>query len=65
MIANARRSPIQPGEPAPEFDLPAASGSGTVSLADYRGKNPVSKRRSWPGRGRSNLSAGGAWASGK
>jgi peroxiredoxin len=41
MIANARRSPIQPGEPAPEFDLPAASGSGTVSLADYRGKSPV------------------------
>jgi peroxiredoxin len=41
MIANARRSPIQPGEPAPEFDLPAASGSGTVSLADYRGKSAV------------------------
>jgi peroxiredoxin len=36
-----RRPPIQPGEPAPEFDLPAASGSGSVSLAQYRGRSPL------------------------
>lgn len=35
------RGPISPGEPAPEFVLPAADGSGTVSLADYRGRTPV------------------------
>jgi peroxiredoxin len=36
-----RRSPMQPGEPAPEFDLPAASRSGSVSLAQYRGHSPL------------------------
>jgi peroxiredoxin len=41
MTANDRRSPIQPGEPAPEFTLPAASGSGSVSLAHYRGESSV------------------------
>jgi peroxiredoxin len=35
------RPPVQPGEVAPEFDLPAASGTGSVSLAQYRGKSPV------------------------
>lgn len=41
MTADHRRSPVQAGEPAPEFDLPAASGSGSLSLSDYRGKSPL------------------------
>jgi peroxiredoxin len=41
MSESDRRSPIQPGEPAPEFDLPAASGSGPVSLSHYRGQSPL------------------------
>jgi peroxiredoxin len=32
---------VQPGEPAPDFTLPAAHREGSVSLADYRGRNPV------------------------
>jgi peroxiredoxin len=36
-----RRSPVQPGEPAPDFVLPAVDRDGTVSLADYRGKTPL------------------------
>jgi peroxiredoxin len=35
------RPPLQPGEPAPEFTLPAVDRDGTVSLADYRGRSPV------------------------
>ena len=38
-IERARR--VQPGEPAPDFDLPAVQKEGMVSLADYRGKRPV------------------------
>lgn len=38
---DGRRAPVQPGEPAPGFELPAASGSGSVSLGDYRGASPV------------------------
>jgi peroxiredoxin len=41
MIASNRRSPVTPGELAPEFDLPAATGGGSVSLANYRGKSPL------------------------
>jgi peroxiredoxin len=43
MDTTASRPPISPGEPAPDFALPAVNreGSGTVSLADYRGKTPV------------------------
>jgi len=36
-----RRIPIQPGEPAPEFTLPAADRDGVVSLTEYRGRSPV------------------------
>jgi peroxiredoxin len=36
-----RRVPIQPGEPAPDFTLPALHREGVVSLADYRGTRPV------------------------
>jgi peroxiredoxin len=35
------RNPVSPGEPAPDFVLPAVDGSGTVSLADYRGSSAV------------------------
>jgi peroxiredoxin len=35
----AGRSPLQPGEPAAAFALPALNRQGTVSLADYRGKS--------------------------
>lgn len=33
--------PVAPGEPAPDFALPAVAGTGTVSLADYRGNSAL------------------------
>ena len=33
--------PIQPGDRAPSFSLPAINREGTVSLDEYRGKQPV------------------------
>jgi hypothetical protein len=30
----SRLSPIQPGEPAPEFSLPAVNHDGTIALAE-------------------------------
>lgn len=41
MSTNGLRPPVAPGEAAPDFVLPAADGSGTISLADYRGKCSV------------------------
>lgn len=41
MTTTLPRPPVQPGERAPEFTLPAAHGDGTVSLAEYRGRGPV------------------------
>ncbi|MBI3084787.1 MAG: redoxin domain-containing protein [candidate division NC10 bacterium] len=41
MATIASRSPLQPGEPAPDFTLPAVDRDGTVSLADYRGRSPL------------------------
>src|SRR5215831_12470545 len=32
---------LQPGEPAPDFTLPAVHREGPVSLGDYRGRSPV------------------------
>jgi peroxiredoxin len=32
---------VQPGEAAPDFEVPAVHREGTVSLADYRGRTPV------------------------
>ena len=32
---------LQPGEPAPDFTLPAIHREGSVSLADYRGRSPL------------------------
>src|SRR5262245_47745851 len=40
-MTNERARRVQPGEPAPDFDLPVVQGERTVSLADYRGKRPV------------------------
>ena len=41
MSTTEARRRLSPGEPAPDFVLPAVDGSGMVSLADYRGKTPV------------------------
>jgi peroxiredoxin len=41
MTTDRRTSPLGPGEPAPDFTLPAAHGEGMVSLAEYRGQSPV------------------------
>jgi peroxiredoxin len=41
MTPSESRQPISPGERAPDFVLPAVDGSGTVSLADYRGQSPL------------------------
>jgi peroxiredoxin len=35
------RPPVAPGEPAPDFTLPAVDRMENVSLADYRGRSPV------------------------
>jgi peroxiredoxin len=35
------RRPLQAGDPAPDFILPAINREGIVSLEDYRGKSPV------------------------
>lgn len=41
MAMTESRSPVQPGEPAPDFTLPAVERDGAVSLADYRGKSAL------------------------
>ena len=41
MTTDSRTAPLGPGEPAPDFTLPAAHGEGMVSLAEYRGQSPV------------------------
>ncbi len=41
MTVAERRAPVQPGEPAPDFTLPAANKEGSISLADYRGRSPL------------------------
>lgn len=41
MIVTERRHPVTPGEPAPDFTLPAANRDGVVSLAEYRGNRPL------------------------
>jgi peroxiredoxin len=35
------REPVEPGEAAPDFDLPAVNREGRITLADYRGKRPL------------------------
>lgn len=41
MTNEALRPPVEPGEPAPDFTVPAANRAGSVSLADYRGRSPL------------------------
>jgi peroxiredoxin len=41
MTTAETRPPVAPGEPAPDFTLPAVDGKDQVSLADYRGRSPV------------------------
>ncbi len=41
MSTSEARRPVSPGDPAPDFALPAVNGTGIVALADYRGKTPV------------------------
>ena len=41
MSETVRSTPVQPGEKAPDFSLPAVHQAGSVSLSDYRGKSPV------------------------
>jgi peroxiredoxin len=41
MTMTDSHAPVVPGEPAPDFTLPAVDGSGTVSLADYRGRHSL------------------------
>jgi peroxiredoxin len=41
MTSAASRPPVSPGEPAPDFNLPAVDREATVSLADYRGRSPL------------------------
>lgn len=40
MIDQTRR-PLGPGDPAPDFELPAADTDGRVALAEYRRRGPV------------------------
>lgn len=41
MSQTARSTPLQPGEKAPDFSLPAVHQAGSITLSDYRGKSPV------------------------
>jgi peroxiredoxin len=41
MTSGKAHPPVQPGEPAPPFTLPAVDGQDPISLADYRGRSPV------------------------
>ena len=41
MTTSTERPTVGPGEPAPDFTLPAVGRDGTVSLDDYRGRSPV------------------------
>ncbi len=38
MNTMSRRAPVQPGEPAPDFNLAAVDQDGELALADYRGR---------------------------
>lgn len=39
--STTERSPLQPGDRAPGFTLPAADWDGTASLVDHRGRTPL------------------------
>jgi peroxiredoxin len=38
---NTQLHPLQPGDRAPDFELPAVTHEGKLSLAEYRAKHPV------------------------
>lgn len=40
-MTTAMNPPVAPGEPAPDFALPAVADADTISLADYRGRSPL------------------------
>jgi len=40
-MSSTLNRPLQPGDPAPGFALPAVNREGMVELGDYRGKRPV------------------------
>jgi peroxiredoxin len=40
-MTSVTRPPLVPGEPAPDFALPAVADAATVSLNDYRGRSPL------------------------
>ena len=40
-MTSVTRPPLAPGEPAPDFALPAVADAATVSLDDYRGRSPL------------------------
>jgi peroxiredoxin len=40
-MTTAPNEPLRPGDPAPNFALPAVTREGTIELEDYRGKGPV------------------------
>jgi peroxiredoxin len=40
-MTQAMQMPVQPGESAPEFAVPAIRDDRTISLADYRGRTPL------------------------
>lgn len=41
MSTDTMRAPLQPGEPAPDFALPAVHQDGILKLSDYRGRGVV------------------------
>jgi peroxiredoxin len=41
MTSAEPQRPVAPGEPAPDFVLPAVNQDGTVAPSDYRGRTPV------------------------
>lgn len=41
MSTGEPRRAVQPGEAAPNFEVPAVHHEGTVSLGDYRGERPL------------------------
>jgi peroxiredoxin len=41
MTREIERPPVQPGEPAPDFTVAAATRDDRFSLADFRGKSPL------------------------
>lgn len=40
-MTDQTRGPLGPGDPAPDFELPAADTEGKVALAEYRRRGPV------------------------